>query len=228
MEIDKTRNKPFENDSINLFHNDEYYSTYSNYNKFNYNKKKVKKVDKGTSTMDFNINSSSSNINILKSFKTNQNNKINKINKILYEERTKYKILYKQKNKKSINYKHLNDNYINNILNPYNDKNLPLLSNRINSSKRIQIKKKKFNEFTERSFKIKKITNFNEKLDAIDLTPSIKFNFNRLKLLMQKQNDKNFKIINDVQKEMIKSKDLLKIYCNKLNHKSISYQINKY
>ena len=225
MEIDKSRNKLFENDSKNIFHNDEYYSTYSNYNRFNNHKKLVKKEDKGTSTIDFNINSSSSNSNLMKLTKLNQNNKIKKINTMLYEERTKYKILYKQKNKKSMNYKHLNDNYINNILNPYNDKNLPLLSNRINSSKRIQIKKKKFNEFTERSFKTKKITNFNEKLDAIDLTSSIKFNFNRLKLLMQKQNDKNFKIINDVHKEMIISKDLLKIYTNKLNYKSKSYQI---
>ena len=40
---------------------------------------------------------------------------------------------------------------------------------------------------------------------------------------MKKQNDINFKIINDVQKDMIKSKDLLKIYTNRLNYKSMSY-----
>ena len=221
MEIDKKRNKIIENDSRNVSHIDNYYSTFSNYNKF-INKNIIKKEDKGTSTIDINLNTISSNINLMKLTKLNENNKIKKINTMLYDERTKYKILYQQNNKNFFNYKHLNDNYLNNILYPYNDKNLPLLSKRINSSKRIE-KKNKFNPFTERSFNRKKITNFNEKLDAIDLNPSIKFNFDRLKLLMKKQNDINFKIINDVQKEMIKSKDLLKIYTNRLNYKSMSY-----
>ena len=42
MEIDKKRNKIIENDSRNVSHIDNYYSTFSNYNKF-INKKVIKK-----------------------------------------------------------------------------------------------------------------------------------------------------------------------------------------
>ena len=92
MEIDKKRNKIIENDSRNVSHIDNYYSTFSNYNKF-INKKVIKKEDKGTSTIDINLNSISSNINLMKLTKLNENNKIKKINTMLYDERTKYKIL---------------------------------------------------------------------------------------------------------------------------------------
>ena len=54
MEIDKKRNKIIENDSRNVSHIDNYYSTFSNYNKF-INKKVIKKEDKGTSTIDINL-----------------------------------------------------------------------------------------------------------------------------------------------------------------------------
>ena len=71
--------------------------------------------------------------------------------------------------------------------------------------------------------------NFNEKLDAIDkCRPTVehKDHFGRLRLLMDKQNEKNMKIIVDIKKEMIKSNDLLKVYVNKLINTHLGQNFN--
>ena len=76
---------------------------------------------------------------------------------------------------------------------------------------------------------VKKALNFNEKLDAIDkCRPTVehKDHYGRLKLLMEKQNEKNMKIIVGIKKEMIRSNDLLKVYVNKLINTHLGQKYN--
>ena len=216
--------------SRNIFNKKSYFSTFSNYNNYNSESNRVEKVDKGISTVNtFNF----SNDFTLKISKGEQISKI-----LSLGNRTKYKSIFNPKNLKTLNFKNLSDDYINNILDSKDEinYNLPQLTV-INSDRRINLlnkmkHKSTFSEdkqyFHPHYFYVKKALNFNEKLYVMDkCNPTIepKFHYGRFKLLLEKQNDKNLKIVKNIKKEMIKSNDLLKVYVNRLINQHLGQKI---
>ena len=228
------------NGSRNFFDKKQYFTTFSNYNDFNNDNNKNKKIDKGISTI-LRYNFSNIDFNTLRLSQSNYDNKKKEINKILSPgTRKKYKCFFQPQNLKYMNFKYLNDNYINEMLDPNENLNnnifLPSLTrenydnkdelNKLKNKSSFSNGKKKYHRHF---YYVKKALNFNEKLDAIDKghpTFVHKDHFGRLKLLMNKQNEKNMKIIVDIRKEMIKSNDLLKVYVNKLINTHLGQKYN--
>ena len=225
----------------NLFNKKQYFTTFSNYNEFNTVCNNKEKVNKGTSTFNL-YNFSNNDFHSLRLSKSNYYNKKNIINRILSPgSRKKYKCFFQPQNLKYMNFKYLNDNYINEMLDPKENLNDNIVFPSLTGENLEN--KNEFNKFKNKSsfssgkkkryhrhfYYVKKALNFNEKLDAIDkCRPTVehKDHFGRLKLLMNKQNEKNMKIIVDIKKEMIKSNDLLKVYVNKLINTHLGQNFN--
>ena len=212
MKIEKI-NGERDNNTRNIYEYNSYFSDFTDYNKIS---NQVEKVDKGTSTIIFKNNNTSRDNSKLKY------EKMKKINEILSQgERKQYKSLFNRKNK---DFKYLSDNYINNMLDSQEiEKNkkifLPVLGkkssiNSINSMNNFELKNSKIYSISEDKknsknypsfINVKYAKNFNEKLDLMDIDycPSItpKNNFKRLKLLMNKQYEKNKQLLLKIKRK---------------------------
>ena len=225
----------------NLFNKKQYFTTFSNYNTYNTISNNKEKVDKGTSTIH-RTTFSNYDFHTLRLSKSNNHNKKKEINRILSPgSRKKYKCFFQPQNLKYLNLKYLSDNYINKMLSP--KENLSdniyfpsLIKENLENKTELKTLKNKSSfssgkkRYHRHFYYIKKALNFNEKLDAIDkCRPTVehKDHYGRLKLLMEKQNEKNMKIIVGIKKEMIRSNDLLKVYVNKLINNHLGQKFNE-